>query len=66
MEEVVIIVKRKGSQDVWKPLPQILVKTVEEAKKEIRDRSDVIDAAFDFAIKVTTIEEFSERSPKHE
>lgn len=61
IESVVIVAKRKGSQEIWKPMSGIRIKTVEDAKAEIRRRSDVLDNAFDFAIRVVSLEEFSER-----
>jgi hypothetical protein len=54
--------RKKGSNLEWVPMPQIRVATVDEAKARIRERSDVIDAALEFAIKVTTFEKFSERN----
>lgn len=61
--KVEIVVKsKKHSWPSWKPMSACLVTDVEDAKQKIRDRSDVMDRAFDFAIRVTTIEPYSERN----
>lgn len=63
-ESVVILSRSKGSQDKWTPM-SIRVNSVDAAKTEIRNRSDVLDNALEFAIRVVTIEEFSERQVRN-
>ena len=59
---VEILSRPKGSGGHWTLMSAIKCGSPEDAKAQIRKRSDALDRAFEFAIRTTRIEEYSERN----
>ena len=61
LQTVEIMAKKKGSAtSKWQAM-STPVATVEEAKRQIRGRSNILDSALDFAVRTVYLEEYSER-----